>query len=97
MPARECQNRIRFLQLIVAVTLAFLAPSALSLPASAQTTAGKVPLAHETMWLMKRVGAPVPSPDGKWVVFSLASCYDEKDRYDLWIVPDGTPARERVA
>ena len=33
--------------------------------------AAKVPLTHEAMWLMKRVGAPVPSPDGKWVVFSL--------------------------
>ena len=33
--------------------------------------AAKQPLTHETMWLMKRVGAPVVSPDGKWVVFSV--------------------------
>ena len=54
--------------------------------ASAQS---KVPLTHETMWAMKRVGAPVPSPDGKWVVFSLVDpAYDEKDQVsDLWIVP----------
>ena len=31
--------------------------------------ANKVPLTHEAMWAMKRVGAPAPSPDGKWVVF----------------------------
>ena len=48
----------------------------------------KVPLTHESMWVMKRVGAPVPSPDGKWVVFSLVEpAYDEKDQVsDLWIV-----------
>ena len=48
----------------------------------------KVPLTHESMWMMKRVGAPVPSPDGKWVVFSLVEpAYDEKDQVsDLWIV-----------
>ncbi len=28
------------------------------------------PLTHEALWLMKRVGAPTPSPDGRWVVFS---------------------------
>ena len=41
--------------------------------------------------MMKRVGAPVPSPDGKWVVFSLVEpAYDEKDQVsDLWIVPAG--------
>jgi hypothetical protein len=38
--------------------------------ASAQTTS-KVPLTHESMWMLKRVGAPIPSPDGRWVVFSL--------------------------
>src|SRR5262245_58093820 len=64
--------------------------------ASAQTT--KVPLTHESMWMMKRVGAPVPSPDGKWVVFSLVEpAYDEKEQVsDLWIVAtdgNGKPRR----
>ena len=41
--------------------------------------AAKAPITHEDVWLMKRVGAPVPSPDGKWVVFSvLEPSYDEK-------------------
>jgi len=50
-------------------------------------------ITHEDVWLMKRVGAPVPSPDGRWVVFSLVEpAYDEKDQVsDLWIVPtDGS-------
>ena len=31
----------------------------------------KQPLTHETLWMMKRVGAPVPSPDGKWVLWQV--------------------------
>jgi len=49
------------------------------------------------MWAMKRVGAPNPSPDGKWVVFSLIEpAYDEKDQVsDLWIVPTDGSAKPR--
>src|SRR5687768_18556984 len=85
-------------------TRRFLVPSVLlfvvlmsaALCASAQTT-NKVPLTHETMWMMKRVGAPAPSPDGKWVVFSLVEpAYDEKDQVsDLWIVPADGSAKPR--
>jgi dipeptidyl aminopeptidase/acylaminoacyl peptidase len=59
----------------------------------------KVPISHEAMWMMKRVGAPVPSPDGKWVVFSVVDpAYDEKDQVsDLWIVPaDATTNPRRL-
>ncbi|MCA1576750.1 MAG: S9 family peptidase [Acidobacteria bacterium] len=57
----------------------------------------KVPLTHETMWALKRVGAPAPSPDGKWVVFSLVEpAYEEKDQVsDLWIVSADGSARPR--
>src|SRR6476469_6592185 len=63
--------------------------------ATAQTN--KVPLTHETMWMLKRVGPPVPSPDGKWVIFSLVEpAYDEKDQTsDLWIVPADGSAKPR--
>jgi dipeptidyl aminopeptidase/acylaminoacyl peptidase len=65
--------------------------------ARAQRAAEKKPITHEDVWLMKRVGAPTPSPDGKWVVFSVVEpAYDEKDQVsDLWLVAgDGsTPAR----
>lgn len=64
---------------------------------NAQTAANKVPLTHESMWMMKRVGPPVPSPDGKWVVFSLVEpAYDEKDQVsDLWIVAADGSGRPR--
>src|SRR5258708_18761561 len=61
--------------------------------------AARKPLTHETMWMMKRVGAPVPSPDGKWVVFSVIDpSYDEKEQTsDLWIVPaDGSAPPRRL-
>ncbi|HKZ78184.1 MAG TPA: prolyl oligopeptidase family serine peptidase [Pyrinomonadaceae bacterium] len=47
--------------------------------------------------MFKRVGAPSPSPDGKWVVFSLVEpAYDEKDQVsDLWIVPTDGSAKPR--
>ncbi|MEP7270066.1 MAG: S9 family peptidase [Acidobacteriota bacterium] len=66
-------------------------------PVPAQRTATKRAITHEDVWLMKRVGAPTPSPDGKWVVFSVVEpAYDEKDQSsDLWVVAgDGSsPAR----
>ena len=64
---------------------------------SSAQTGTKRAITHEDVWLMKRVGAPVPSPDGRWVVFSLVEpAYDEKDQVsDLWIVPtDGSAGRD---
>lgn len=65
--------------------------------ALAQEMGGKAPISHEAMWLMKRVGAPQPSPDGKWVVFSLTEpSYDEREQVsDLWIVPTDGSAKPR--
>lgn len=55
------------------------------------------PVVHEDVWLMRRLGTPEPSPDGKWIVFSVTEpSYDAKQTVsDLWLVPtDGsTPAR----
>src|SRR5690242_2321447 len=85
---RSYRYSLRSLTIIVLIAGAWLF-------VSAQTS--KVPLTHETMWMMKRVGAPVPSPDGKWVVFSLVEpAYDEKDQVsDLWIVPADGSAKPR--
>jgi dipeptidyl aminopeptidase/acylaminoacyl peptidase len=57
----------------------------------------KKAITHEDMWLMKRVGAPEISPDGKWVVFSvLDPAYDEKDQHtDLWIVATDANSKPR--
>ena len=75
-------------------TLVFLA--ALSLFAASPR-----PITHEDLWLMKRTGEPVPSPDGKWIAFSVTEPdYDNaKTVSDLWIVAaDGsTPPRRLTA
>ena len=83
-------RRFRLLFLV----LTFALPLAIAFNANAQT---KAPLTHETMWMLKRVGAPAPSPDGKWVVFSMVEpAYDEKDQVsDLWIVPSNGSAKPR--
>jgi dipeptidyl aminopeptidase/acylaminoacyl peptidase len=49
------------------------------------------------MWALKRIGAPVPSPDGKLVVFPVIDpAYDDKDQVsDLWIVPSDGKSKPR--
>ena len=83
--------------LIYAVlTLAFLFPQTIL---HAQSRSGKKTISHELIWLIKRVGAPVPSPDGRWIVFPVTEpAYDEKDQVsDLWIVPaDGSGKPRRL-
>ena len=101
MPIRDRNYRTRFIRLFVIILSAISVAASLPLlrAAAAQTQTGKVPLTHELMWMMKRVGAPQPSPDGKWVVFSLIDpAYDEKDQVsDLWIVPaDGSSKPRRL-
>ncbi|HEV7239209.1 MAG TPA: S9 family peptidase [Thermoanaerobaculia bacterium] len=61
--------------------------------------AQKQPLTHETLYLMKRVGTPSISPDGKWVVFSVTEpSYDDKETVtDLWVAPtDGNTKPRKV-
>src|SRR4029079_12572450 len=59
----------------------------------------KAPITHEDVWLMKRVDAPIPSPDGKWAVFSVTQpSYNPSDSSsDLWMVPaDGSLQPRRL-
>jgi dipeptidyl aminopeptidase/acylaminoacyl peptidase len=58
----------------------------------------KQPISHEALWLLKQVGVPAPSPDGRWVVVPVTEpAYDEKDEAaDLWIFPgDGSAPPRR--
>ncbi len=52
-------------------------------------SSGKHPFTFEDMMKLKRVGAPVPSPDGKWVVFDAEDVDLEANTKTshLWIVP----------
>jgi dipeptidyl aminopeptidase/acylaminoacyl peptidase len=85
-------------------TIAILgAVSALAIAAAAPVRAdgptGKAVITHEALWMMKRVGAPAVSPDGKWVVFSVTEPSYEQDKASnaLWLVPaDGSAAPRRI-
>src|SRR5437773_4742042 len=77
---------LRFMKIFPAVFLV-LATSAL-----AQNP--KHSFTFEDMMALKRVGAPVPSPDGKWVVFDCVDVDLEANTKisHLWIVPESGPA-----
>ncbi len=49
----------------------------------------KHPFTFEDMMSLKRVGEPVPSPDGKWVLFSAVDVdlATNKKTPHIWIVP----------
>jgi dipeptidyl aminopeptidase/acylaminoacyl peptidase len=66
--------------------LAFLFVFLFSLPAFSQV---KHPFTFEDMIKLKRVGEPVPSPDGKWVLFSVVDVdlAANKKTPHIWIVP----------
>jgi Tol biopolymer transport system component len=53
---------------IFSVLLIFASTAAAQTPAPG-VSSGKHPFTFEDMMKLKRIGAPVPSPDGKWVVF----------------------------
>ena len=70
--------------------------SAAAMPLAAQQ---RHTITHEDVFLMKRVGSPVISPDGRWVVFSVTEpSYTEGDQVsDLWLVPaDGSAEPRRL-
>ena len=72
-----------------------IASFALAVSVSAQpapntfTTGAKRPFTFENMMALKRVSEPVPSPDGKWVVFAAVDVDLSANTKisHLWIVP----------
>ena len=66
--------------------------------ASLAVAADRKPLTVEDIWSVQRVGAPVLSPDGKSVAYTLAT-YDmdeNRSNADLWVVPTaGGASRHR--
>jgi len=73
---------------------------ALSAPLAAQQPGGaRHTITHEDVYLSKRIGSPVISPDGRWIVFSVTEpSYTEGEQVsDLWLVPfDGSAAPRRL-
>ena len=74
--------------------LIFLALIAFAFPAFAQA---KHPFTFEDMMKLKRVGEPVVSPDGKWVIFSVVDVNLEANTKTphIWIVPTAGGAGAR--
>jgi len=86
---------VRSSRLVAALLLLAGSGSALAQPAAPPA---RRPITHDDVWLMKRLGAPVLSPDGAWAVVSVtAPAYDEKDQAsDLWLVPTGSGGPPRA-
>lgn len=83
----------------VVLSVAAIYMAAVMMVSPSALAQGKQPITHEDVWLMKRVGAPIPSPDGKWVIFSVVEpAYDEANQIsDLWIAAtSGRNAPRRV-
>src|SRR5437764_5751866 len=76
------------MKVLVALSLA-LTTSLLAQTPGPGVSSGKHPFTFEDMMKLKRVGAPVPSPDGKWVVFDCEDGDLEANTkiQNLWIVP----------
>src|SRR5712675_3354502 len=81
------------MKVLVALSLALTTSLFAQTPGSGVST-GKHPFTFEDMMKLKRVGAPVPSPDGKWVVFDAEDVDLEANTRisHLWIVPASGPA-----
>jgi dipeptidyl aminopeptidase/acylaminoacyl peptidase len=94
MPSISRSRAVRALRFALAATC-LAAP----LAAPAETPPARTPITHEKLWMMKRVGAPVVSPDGKWVVYSvLEPSYEpDKEVSDLWAAAaDGSSPPRRL-
>jgi dipeptidyl aminopeptidase/acylaminoacyl peptidase len=79
--------------------LSVVLAAALIVPTHHAAAQARHTITHEDIFLMKRVGGPSLSPDGRWAVFSLTEpSYTEADQAsDLWIVPtDGSAEPRRL-
>jgi dipeptidyl aminopeptidase/acylaminoacyl peptidase len=73
-------RRLFFLFVFLFAVPAFIVPA---------FSQAKHPFSFEDMMKLKRVGEPVPSPDGKWVIFSVVDVdlAANKKTPHIWIVP----------
>src|SRR5205807_7255041 len=82
--AEERMRRV----LVLLFTLLYVVP----ILSTAAFSQAKHPFTFEDIMALKRVGEPVPSPDGKWVLFSAVDvdlAADKKTSH-IWIVPLNT-------
>src|SRR5713101_7469900 len=87
-------NRLR-MKLRLSAFIFVFASATFAQTASQNSAIAKHPFTFEDMMALKRLGEPVPSPDGKWVVFAAEDVDLEANTKisHLWIVPaSGGPA-----
>src|SRR5438270_1497271 len=82
-------HRMHWKILVASLTIALSTFAQTPSPTVQATSGGKRPFTFEDMMKLKRVGAPVPSPDGKWVAFDAVDVDLEANTKisHLWIVP----------
>src|SRR6266700_514005 len=86
------------MKIFVAASLVFACSVFAQTPSPSASGSAKHPFTFEDMMALKRVGAPVPSPDGKWIVFD---CEDvdlaaNTKISHLWIVPASSGESRRL-
>jgi dipeptidyl aminopeptidase/acylaminoacyl peptidase len=69
------------------ILILFVFAATLNVSAQQSVKEGKRLLSAEVLWEMKRIGSPVISPDGKWVVATVTryTMADDKSHTDLWL------------
>jgi len=79
---------MRRFSLPIVSAMAILLMAGVFVQVSAQPAAKK-PFTFEDMMALKRIGGPVVSPDGKWVLFAAVDVVlkDNKRTSHLWVVP----------
>src|SRR4029077_14051370 len=82
------EGRMRRSMLAIVSAMAILLMAGDFVQLSAQPAAKK-PFTFEDMMSLKRVGGPVVSPDGKWVLFAAVDVdlKENKRTSHLWVVP----------
>src|SRR5690554_1548098 len=82
-------------QLVLILALVFFLPTA-GLAQSDAGEDGRKLLSAEVLWQLDRIGAPVISPDGQWLVAPVTRYDTETDKGEtrLWLfAPDGSVER----
>src|SRR5438874_7335768 len=76
------------MKIFVAVSIVFASSLFAQTPSPSASASAKHPFTFEDMMKLKRLDEPVPSPDGKWVVFSATDVDLEANTKisHLWIV-----------
>jgi dipeptidyl aminopeptidase/acylaminoacyl peptidase len=77
------------MKILVAISLVLASSVFAQTPSPSASATAKHPFTFEDMMKLKRLDEPVPSPDGKWVVFSATDVDLEANTKvsHLWIVP----------